>query len=135
LVAGTRERLAERVLDRRVDQVGTAGGSARDDVLTRPEPGRLEAFEERVVPSGVVCFSHEKSPANSAFAGSWKCIRRGGRAASVRALLLWLSPQTRAAPDPRFPRQARPPLAPAPAKPRQVEREAARESFPAPARA
>jgi hypothetical protein len=32
--------------------------------------------------------SHEKSPANSTFTGTGKCIRRGGRSASVRAPLL-----------------------------------------------
>ena len=95
------ERLVDRVVDDLVDEVMEAAEARRADVHARPEPDRLEALEDRDVPGGVVRFSHEKSPANSAFAGKRKCIRRGGRPAPVRAPLLWLSRQIRAGLDPR----------------------------------
>ena len=82
------ERLVDRVVDDLVDEVMEAAEARRADVHARPEPDRLEAFEDRDVPGGVVRFSHEKSPANSAFAGTRKCIRRGGRSAPARAPLL-----------------------------------------------
>src|SRR5690242_3706370 len=101
-VVAAREGLVDRVVDDLRDQMMEAPEARRADVHARPEPDRLESFEDGDVPSGVVRFSHEKSPANSAFAGTEKCIRRTGRATPVRAPLLWLSQQIRAALDPRF---------------------------------
>ena len=129
------QRLVDRVVDHLVDQVVEAAEARRADVHARPEPDRLEALEDRDVPGGVVCFGHEKSPANSAFAGKEKCIRRGGRAVPVRAPLLWLSRQIRVGLDPRSRRSAWLPLARAPATLRPVPVRAVRQSFPATARA
>ena len=78
-VVAARERLVDRVVDHLGDQVMEPAETRRADVHPGPEPDRLEALEDRDVLSGVVCFSHEKSPANSAFAGKEKCIRRSGR--------------------------------------------------------
>ena len=87
-VVAALEGLVDRVVDDLVDEVVEAAEARRADVHARPEPDRLESFEDGDVPSGVVCFSHEKSPANSAFAGTRKCIRRSGRPTPVRAPLL-----------------------------------------------
>src|SRR5205823_9709120 len=95
------ERLVDRVVHDLVDEVMEAAEARRADVHARPKPDRLEAFEDRDVPSCVVRSSHEKSPANSAFAGTRKSIRRGGRPALVRAPLLWLSRRIRAGLDPQ----------------------------------
>ena len=65
----TGEGLVDRVVDDLVDEVMEATETRRTDVHTWPEPDRLEAFEDGDVLSGVVCFGHEKSPANAAFAG------------------------------------------------------------------
>src|SRR4029077_10585577 len=96
---------------------------------------RLESFEDGDVPSGVVRFSHEKSPANSAFAGKKKSIRRSGRSTPERARFLWLSRQIRAGLDPRSPPSSRPPPAHAPERPRREPAAAIRESNPAAVRA
>ena len=101
-VVASLERLVDRVVDDLVDEVMEPAKARRADVHARPKPDRLESFEDGDVPSGVVRFSHEKSPANSAFAGTGKCIRRGGRPGFERAPLLWLSRQIRAGLDPQF---------------------------------
>src|SRR5215468_444054 len=97
------ERLVDRVVDHLVDEVMEASKPCGPDVHTRPKPDRLESFEDGDVPSGVVRFSHEKSPANSAFAGTRKCIRPGGRPVPEREPLLWLSRQIHAGSSPRSP--------------------------------
>ena len=68
-VVAPRERLVDRVGDDLLDEVMEASRARRADVHTRPEPDRLESLEDGDVLGGVVRFSHEKSPANSAFAG------------------------------------------------------------------
>ena len=73
------ECLVDGVVDELVDEVMEAAEAGRADVHPRPEPDRLEAFEDGDVLCGVVCFGHEKSPANEAFAGKKQCIRSGGR--------------------------------------------------------
>src|SRR6185503_12430668 len=137
-VVASLEGLVDRVVDHLVDEVMEATEARRADVHARPEPDRLETFEDRDVPSGVVrgivYLSHEKSPANSAFAGKRKCIRRGGRAAPVQAPLLWLSQQIRAGLDPQFRRRAQPPLAPAPVRLRRTVPLSAQASCPGAAR-
>ena len=80
------ERLVDRVVDDLVDEVMEAPEARRADVHARPEPDRLESFEDGDVPSGVVCFSHEKSPANYSICGQ-KCSVSDGavvRGASKR---------------------------------------------------
>ena len=68
-VVATLEGLVDGVVDHLVDEVMEAAEAGRADVHPRPEPDRLEAFEDGDVLCGVVCFGHEKSPANSLFAG------------------------------------------------------------------
>ena len=69
-VVASLERLVDGVVDDLVDEMVEASEAGRADVHTGSKPDRLESFEDGDVPSGVVCFSHEKSPANSAFAGT-----------------------------------------------------------------
>ena len=87
-VVAALEGLVDGVVDDLVDEVMEATKARRADVHPGPEPDRLESFEDRDVLCGVVCFSHEKSPANEAFAGKEKCIRSAGRPGGERAQLL-----------------------------------------------
>ena len=68
-VVAAREGLVDGVVDDLVDEVMEAAEAGRADVHARPEPDGLESFEDGDVFCGVGRFSHEKSPANSAFAG------------------------------------------------------------------
>ena len=68
-VVPAREGLVDRVVDDLVDEVVEAPEARRADVHARAQPDRLEALENGDVFCGVGRFSHEKSPANSAFAG------------------------------------------------------------------
>ncbi len=68
-VVAALEGFVDGVVDHLIDEVMEAAETGRTDVHPGPEPDRLEAFQDRDVLSGVVCFSHEKSPANAGFAG------------------------------------------------------------------
>ena len=68
-VVPAREGLVDGVVDDLVDEVVEAPEAGRADVHARAQPDGLEALENGDVFCGVGRFSHEKSPANSAFAG------------------------------------------------------------------
>src|SRR6478672_3711795 len=84
LVVATRERLVDAVVDHLVDEMVEAAGARRTDVHARPEPDRLEPFEDSNVLCGVGDFSHEKSPAKSLLAGTPNSTRTSGRQPPLR---------------------------------------------------
>ena len=53
------ERLVDGVVDDLVDQVVEAARAGRADVHARPQPDRLEPFEDRDVLCGVSSLSHQ----------------------------------------------------------------------------
>ena len=69
-VVPAREGLVDRVVDDLVDEVVEAPEARRADVHARPETDRLEPLEDGDVFCCIGRFGHEKSPANSAFAGT-----------------------------------------------------------------
>ena len=64
-----REGLVDGVVDDLVDEVVEAPEARRADVHARAQPDGLEPLQDGDVFCGVGRFGHEKSPANSAFAG------------------------------------------------------------------
>src|SRR5690242_2592142 len=87
-VVAPREGLVDSVVEQLVYELMEATKAGRADVHPRPEPDRFETLENGDVLGGVVCFGHEKSPANKAFAGREQCIRPGGRPGGEPAQLL-----------------------------------------------
>ena len=79
VVVAAREGLVDRVVDDLVDEVMEAARARRADVHARPQPDGLEALQNGDVFCGVGGFGHQKSPANSLFAGREQCIRNAGR--------------------------------------------------------
>ena len=63
------EGLVDGVVDDLVDEVVEAPETCRADVHARAQTDRLEALEDGDVFCCIGRFSHEKSPANAAFAG------------------------------------------------------------------
>src|SRR5205085_6358225 len=123
-VVAAGERLVDRVVDGLVEEVVEAPLAGRADVHARPEPDRLETLQDGDVLGGVsgvgVRFGHEKSPANSAFAGALKYIRRSGRSRLERGLRRPPARRARAAPDRRSRPPRRRPRAPVPRSPSEA---------------
>ena len=68
-VRAARKGLVDRVVDRLVDEMMEPARTRRADVHARPQPDRLEAFEDGDVFCSIGTFRHEKSPASAAFPG------------------------------------------------------------------
>ena len=85
-LVASREGLVDGVVDDLVEEVMEAPLTRRADVHARAQPDRLEALENGDVFCCIGGFSHEKSPANTAFAGYIKCIRTSGRPGALRRL-------------------------------------------------
>src|SRR5204862_1096677 len=77
-VVPAREGLVDRVVEDIVDEMVEPAEARRTDVHARPQTDRLEALEHGDVFCCVGRFSHEKSPANYAFAGPRKYIKTTG---------------------------------------------------------
>ncbi len=83
-VVASCEGLVDAVVDHLVDEMVEPAGARRADVHARSEADRLEPFEDGDVLGCISGFSHEKSPANSALAGTSNSTRTSGRYPRLR---------------------------------------------------